>query len=60
MMIDLLDWEVGCACSLCASSEADLRDRDYGPVCSDCMVDLLRAERFLRDSVGQTAGREMA
>lgn len=52
MMLDLYDWEVGAACSLCAANDADLRDGDVGPVCSDCMVELLRAERFLRDQVG--------
>ena len=52
MMLDLYDWEVGVACSLCVSKPAEIRDGDVGPVCSDCMVELLRAERFLRDSVG--------
>lgn len=51
MMLDLYDWEVGAACGLCAANDADLRDRDLGPVCSDCMVVCLQAERVLRESV---------
>jgi hypothetical protein len=58
MMLDLYDWEVGASCSLC-SNRAEIREGDVGPVCSDCMVELLRAERFLRDSVGPD-GRAVA
>lgn len=56
MMLDLYDWEVGAACSLCSANDADVRDRDLGPVCSECMVACLRAERALRDSVALTGG----
>ena len=56
MMLDLYDWQVGIACCLCVSSPAEIRDRDAGPVCSDCMVELLRAERALRDSASQEGG----
>lgn len=50
MMLDLYDWEVGATCALCAAEQAEIRDRDAGPVCSDCMVELLREERLLRDA----------
>jgi hypothetical protein len=45
--LDLYDYEVGSLCMLCGKVEAVTRDDDAGPVCSECMIDLLRAERGL-------------
>ncbi|MFZ4597799.1 MAG: hypothetical protein ACOYNN_04065 [Terrimicrobiaceae bacterium] len=60
-LLDLHDWEVGCLCGLCGDQgkhiEADLKDVHIGPVCSECMIDLLRAERVLRDSFAPAGGR---
>lgn len=57
MMIDLFDWQVGSLCVLCGDSgvhkPATLRDSDVGPVCDDCMIECIRAERALRDSAGR-------
>ena len=56
MMLDLYDWEIGVACSLCSictpskPAVAELRDAQVGPVCAECMIDLLRAERVARDA----------
>lgn len=55
MMIDLHDWQVGSLCSLCGDhgehKTASLSDSAVGPVCDDCMVECLRAERVMRDSM---------
>lgn len=60
MMIDLYDWQIGALCLLCGDQDghrlATVRDRDVGPVCDDCMVACLRAERFLRDQAALTDG----
>jgi hypothetical protein len=52
MMIDLMDWELGSLCLLCGDQDghrpATLRDSHVGPVCDDCMVECLRADRVLR------------
>lgn len=53
--LDLHDWQVGSLCSLCGTTSeqpvAEFRDPDAGPVCSECLIDLLRAGRVLRDSM---------
>ena len=51
--IDLLDFEVGARCNLCLeggrAAEAIMRDPDIGPVCGDCMVEVLQSNRRLHD-----------
>lgn len=55
MMIDLYDWQLGALCLLCGDQgehkKASLRDSAVGPVCDDCMVECLRADRAMRDSM---------